>query len=201
MKRLLLIIVALIATSATLSAQITLDARSMQIYDSKPKSAIVPFENGTSGKVEFDETGRVTKVSIQDFYMTFTWRPDNTRITVKTYTNGENTSAEYINIIEYNDRVAHYEMVGTTMKLTYNKWNKLISVEAEEGGIKATLTYIYDNEKRDSTPRFIETSSSTGAKMNQEILDVTLDSHGNWIETTIDANGYIMHQTREIEYY
>lgn len=201
MKRLLLIIVALIATSATLSAQMTLDARSMQIYDSKPKSAIVPFENGISGKVEFDETGRVTKVSIQDFYMTFTWRPDNTRITVKTYTNGENTGAEYINIIEYNDRVAHYEMGGTTVKLTYNKWNKLISTEAEQGGIKATATYIYDNEKRDSTPRFIEVSSSTGRTMSQAVLDVTLDSYGNWIETTIDANGNIMHQTREIEYY
>jgi hypothetical protein len=92
-------------------------------------------------------------------------------------------------------------MGGTTVKLTYNKWNKLISTEAEQGGIKATATYIYDNEKRDSTPRFIEVSSSTGRIMSQEVLDVTLDSYGNWIETTIDANGNIMHQTREIEYY
>ena len=97
-----------------------------------------------------------------------------------------------------------YRVMANDIQSVYDQTdsgNATIFAFLEEGGIKATATYIYDNEKRDSTPRFIEVSSSTGRTMSQEVLDVTLDSYGNWIETTIDASGNIMHQTREIEYY
>ncbi len=200
MKRLLLTIVALIATSTVLSAQMMLDARSMYIYNGNPKSYVSTLDNTIVGTVYFDEVGRITKMSTDDTYMTFTWRPDNTRITVKMYANGENIGVDYINIIEYTDNIAHYECGGATIKITFNKWNRVTCIEMEQQGTIARQTNIYNNEKRDTAPCIIDMSAN-GMSMRQELIDMTLDSYGNWIDVTMNSNGDIMHQTREIEYY
>lgn len=200
MKRLLLIIVALIATSTALHAQIMLDARSSYIYNGSPKSYVITLDNTIVGTVYFDEVGRISKISTDYTYMTYTWRPDNTRIAVKMYANGENVGVEYINIIEYNDSIAHYEYYGTTYKITFNKWNRMTSIEMEQQGTISRQTNIYHNEKRDAVPCIMDMSAN-GMSMHQELIDMTLDSYGNWIDVTINSNGTIMHQTREIEYY
>lgn len=200
MKRLLLIIVALIATSTALHAQMMLDARSMHIYNGSPKSVVGTLDNTIVGTVYFDEAGRITKMSTDYIYWTFTWRPDNTRITVKMYANGENIGVDYINIIEYTDSIAHYECGGATIKITFNKWNRMTSIEMEQQGSIARQTNIYHNEKRDALPCIMDMSAN-GMSMHQELLDKTLDSYGNWIDITMNINGDIMHQTREIEYY
>lgn len=200
MKRLLLIIVALVATSTALHAQMMLDARSMYIYNGNPKSFVGTLDDTIVGIVYFDEVGRISKISTDDTYLTFTWRPDNTRITVKMYANGENIGVDYINIIEYNDSIVHYECGGATIKITFNKWNRMTSIEMEQQGTIARQTNIYHNEKRDAAPCIIDMSAN-GMSMHQELLDMTLDSYGNWIDITMNSNGDIMHQTREIEYY
>ena len=138
MKRLLLIIVALVATSTALHAQMMLDARSMYIYNGNPKSFVGTLDDTIVGIVYFDEVGRISKISTDDTYLTFTWRPDNTRITVKMYANGENIGVDYINIIEYNDSIVHYECGGATIKITFNKWNRMTSIEMEQQGTIAS---------------------------------------------------------------
>ena len=200
MKRLLLIIVALIATSTALHAQMMLDARSMYIYNGSPKSFVGTLDNTVVGRIDFDEAGRITKLSTDDTYMTFTWRPDNTRITVKMYANGENIGVDYINIIEYTDSISHYEYGGYTIKITFNKWNRMTCIEMEQQGSIARQTNIYHNEKRDAAPCIIDMSAN-GMSMHQELIDMTLDSYENWIDVTMNINGTIMNQTREIEYY
>jgi hypothetical protein len=76
----------------------------------------------------------------------------------------------------------------------------MTSIEMEQQGTISRQTNIYHNEKRDAVPCIMDMSAN-GMSMHQELIDMTLDSYGNWIDVTINSNGTIMHQTREIEYY
>ncbi|MBO5018378.1 MAG: hypothetical protein J6C56_05895 [Alistipes sp.] len=202
MKKLFTLIVVLIGFSTIASAQILLDARSMQIYYGQPKKVTQETPQGVTMTCYFDTQGRVS--SLEDgngAVMTFTWRPDNSRISVRTTMNGSVVGAGYINISKYNDEAISYEAEGTEIDIEFDSQKRMEWMGVYQGGVTAEMEYVYTEGSNSIIPEYMELYNNGNYVGFQTISDVKYDSKGNFIQTTINQNGYEQVNKRRIYYY
>lgn len=202
MKKLFTLIVVLIGFSTIASAQILLDARSMQIYYGQPKKVTQETPQGTTMTCYFDTQGRVS--SMEDgngTVATFTWRPDNSRISVRTTMNGSVVGSGYINISKYNDEAISYEVEGSEIDIEFDSQKRMEWMGMYQGGVTIEIEYVYPEGSYTIIPEYIEMYSNAEYVSSQTISDVKYDSKGNFIQTTINQNGYEQVNKRRIYYY
>lgn len=200
MKRVFLLLVAMMALNATLSAQVFIDARSMGIYYGEPRMVTMKDDANNDITVHFDRDGKVTSFEYGGSTMTFSWRPDGKRITVTQHINGESMS-DYINVIEYSDSVAHYEAGGMTMKIVFDSLNRITQTELSTADTTAKMEYTYAEGSTSSVPLYIVATNNYGQRGEQQVTSSKCDSEGNYTEFTALTYGFETTSKRKIYYY
>ena len=199
MKRLLLIIVALIATSATLSAQLLIDARSNELPFGKPKRLI---RNGEM-EYHFDRKGRVTDITMQAGLgnIVVDWGKKCDYVYVRHYLDGAMFDADRVNIVYSTSDSMKYMFSGNECVIYYDQCNRITRLKMRQmySTFERICTYDDDNN-RSSVTSIVEITNTTNV-VNIEIEDVVCDHKGNWIELKVNIGGNVYYQYREIEYY
>lgn len=202
MKKLITLILVLTGLSTAVSAQILLDARSMSIYYGQPRKMTQETPQGTTMTFYFDTQGRVT--SIEDgngAVMTFTWRPDNSRISVKTTMNGSMVGSGYINVSKYTDEAISYQAEGTEIDIEFDSRERLEWTGMYQGGNTVEMEFVYPEGSNSIIPEYMELYNNGDYIGFQTISNVKYDSKGNFIQHTISQNGYEQVAKRRIYYY
>lgn len=201
MKRYVLLLVTIIALNYTLSAQmVVIDARSLNIYNGKPKMVIQKDNANDQIVAHLDTNGKVTMLEYHGNKLTYSWRPDGKRITCACESEGE-TTYDYINIIEYSDTISHYEVWGYNTKKTFDSLGREVTTDISEanGWIKVNYTYVEGSSA--SVPICIEATNSNGSTLHQDVIDIKYDDYGNYTEYTTITNGAKTKMKRKIYYY